>query len=609
MRKKTVTKLLALGLSAAMMVSLSACGGRNESGGESSGTAAQEESGQETDSQEQAGQTGESAQADSGEAEIAPYPDEQTWDHLDMITLYPFDTNTTSGQVTGYKADVLAKRGLEMEVWAYSDEKTNAILASGDLPDIMFVKYDNLKTMIEGGLVLNLEEYLNQMPHIAENEQIQTALNYTRTYRSADTGEVYGIPIQIGVEEEAEDTGRNAVKVNWKAYYAAGCPEIKSIDDLIPVMKKMLEVMPESEEDGTKCWGTILNAGSDDQYWGNMQLWYKWFGYEPDSLPYLVETDMINGEHHSILEENKDSLYYEGLKWYNECLREGVMDPDSINNERQVQKAKVETSLACMIPSGTCAGWAGYRPVYIPGMSLYQENWAKPYGADTYVVISAKTENVEAALRAVDMMADFDAYFEIWCGPEGDLWEYGDDGLVYPTEFGIKSALGEEKTVFASTGEERVLWLDNFIIKRNFTDSYIGPDGPRHARGLAEWPEVKEISNQQDEIVQWRENFGYDTFVEQLKADNAYVLRSPLDNVVSFCPDPDNTMKLTVDAVKDTVVEASWKMVYAKSDEEFEGLWEQMIQDCIDLGAEDIVSWRLDELNKAKETRDSLEAE
>lgn len=607
MKKKTVTKLMAIGLSAVMMTSLAACGGKTGSGGETSAGNVQEGSASGTDVQEQSAQAG--ADAGSAEGEIAPYPDEQTWDHLDMVTLYPFDTNTTSGLVTGYKADVLAKRGLEMEVWAYSDEKTNAILASEDLPDIMFVKYDNLKTMIEGGLVLNLEEYLNQMPHIAENEQIQTALNYTRAYRSADTGAVYGIPIQIGLEEEAEDTGRNAVKVNWKAYYAAGCPEIKSIDDLIPAMKKMLEVMPESEEDGTQCWGTILNAGSDDKYWGNMQLWYKWFGYEPDSLPYMVETDMINGEHHSILEENRDSLYYKGLKWYNQCLREGVMDPDSINNERQVQKAKVETSLACMIPSGTCAGWSGYRPIYIPGMSLYQENWAKPYGADTYVVISAKTQNVEAALRAVDMLADFDAYFEIWCGPEGDLWKYGDDGLVYPTELGIRTALGEEETIFPSTGEKRVLWLDNFIIKRNYTDSYMGPDGPRHARGLGEWPEVKEISNQSDEITQWRETFGYDTFVEQLKADNAYVLRSPLDNVVSFCPDPDDTMKLTVDAMKDTIVEASWKMVYAKTDDEFESLWDQMIQDCIELGAEDIVSWRLDELNKAKETRDSLEAE
>lgn len=44
-------------------------------------------------------------------------------------------------------------------------------------------------------------------------------------------------------------------------------------------------------------------------------------------------------------------------------------------------------------------------------------------------------------------------------------------------------------------------------------------------------------------------------------------------------------MKLTIDALRDVVVNASWKMVYAESDEEFESLWTQMVKDCEDLGA------------------------
>ena len=101
---------------------------------------------------------------------------------------------------------------------------------------------------------------------------------------------LYGIPTQVGVFELPKDnglwadTGRDAVKVNWDVYYAAGCPEINSVDDLIPVMKKMMEIKPEAD-DGTKTWGTILNAGSDATYWGNIQLWNKWFGYESDNLP------------------------------------------------------------------------------------------------------------------------------------------------------------------------------------------------------------------------------------------------------------------------------------------------------------------------------------
>ena len=121
MRKETMKKVMALGMSAAMLAGYATTASAEEN---TSSEAAQE----------------------------------QTWDHLDKITLYPSDTSTASGLVTGYKADALAKRGLEMEVWAFSDEKTNAILASEDLPDIMYVSYDDMQTMIEGGMILNLEE-------------------------------------------------------------------------------------------------------------------------------------------------------------------------------------------------------------------------------------------------------------------------------------------------------------------------------------------------------------------------------------------------------------------------------------------------------------------
>ena len=150
---------------------------------------------------------------------------------------------------------------------------------------------------------------------------------------------------------------------------------------------------------------------------------------------------MVNGVYSSILETGKDSLYYKGLKWYNECYREGVMDPDSINNDRETQKAKVEKSLACMIPSGTAAGWAGYLPVYIKGQQLYPEKWLQSYGIDNYLVVSAKCKNLEAALRAEDMLADPHTYFEIYCGPEGIQWEYDEEGLVKRTEYGLDCAI------------------------------------------------------------------------------------------------------------------------------------------------------------------------
>lgn len=602
MKKRDVTKkLLALSMAAAMALSMAGCGDNNtpadgSRSAENTQSAGSEEStgGSSTEgSSEQAGASGE----------------------LGLVTIYPSNAATSSGLVTGYKADILAKRGIQVEVWAYSEEKSNGILASGDLPDIMYVNYDNMVTLIEGGKILNLGEYLTEekLPHVANDEPLMTALNYVKEFRSADTGEVYGIPAQVGVFELPKDngiwadTGRNAVKVNWKAYYAAGCPEIKSMDDLIPVMKKMMETTP-TAEDGTKTWGTMLNAGSDATYWGNMQLWNKWFGYESDNLPFLIESDMVNGKYSSLLETGKDSQYYKGLKWYNQCMREGVMDPDSINNDRETQKAKVEKSLACMIPSGTCAGWAGYLPVYVEGQQLFPEKWTNSYGANNYLVVSANCQDLDATLRAVDMLADSDTFYEIVCGPEGILWEYGEDGLVYPTEYGKDVTVNGKEYDF--NGEKPVLWMDSDRLTSNaYSNSYMGPDGPREHRGLGEWTEIKEVNNNGDDYVQWREVFGYDRFYDQVVDKSAYHPFSDLDDVINFCPQPDDVMQLTIDAIKETVVAASWNMVYAKDDAEFEEIWDQMIQDCVDLNAEEVVEWRMDELEKAKGVRDSLKAE
>ena len=65
-------------------------------------------------------------------------------------------------------------------------------------------------------------------------------------------------------------------------------------------------------------------------------------------------------------------------------------------------------------------------------------------------------------------------------------------------------------------------------------------------------------------------------------------------------------MDLTINAIKDVIVSASWKMVYAETDEEFNKIWDQMVEDCMGLGAQDIIDWRLADIENAIKIRDSL---
>lgn len=579
MKRKMLKKLTSLTVAGAMFLTAAGCG--SASAGESAvpeSTAAESAASAET--------TGTEAASADGD--------------VTTITLYPKDAMLQSGVVGGYKGDILASYGVAVDVWAYSDEKTNAILASGSLPDVMVVTPDNLEVMIESGMVLNLEDYLDQLPNVTGNELMETALSYTREYRSAGTGQLYTIPTGVGGKTLEYGITKNMIAINWEYYKGIGMPEFNDQWELIDVMKQMVEAYPMGD-DGVQNYGTYLNSGSDTEYWASIASYLKWFGYEPTNLAYLLETDMVNAEYASILEE--DSKYREGLTWFNTLYREGLLDPDSINSDRATQKAKVDNGHA-MVPSGTMQGYSGYQAMYMDNQKLYQESWNSIYGSSC-LVINAKSDNIEAALKFINMLADPDAYMQMNCGPEGDLW-YVEDGVAYLQD-GLAEKIVNNEDFYLQNGEEVTLWGMTWVIgDTSNPTSYIGPDGKPRAVSFNRWSEIQELTYNTEKQNEWRELTGYEYFVDQAMANDSYILESELDYVTNFTTLPDDTMQLTLDSIRDVVVNASWQMVYAESDEQFDSIWDQMVEDCNGLGAQDVIKWRLSDLENAKQIRDSL---
>ena len=531
------------------------------------------------------------------------------------ITFYPRDANLTSGLVGGFKGEYFASRGFNVEVWAYSDEKTNAILASGDLPDVMFIPAKNVNDMIDSGMLLNLDDYLDQMPHVQSYEGLETALNFVRKFRSNDTGSVYVMPVSVGDNaaryQLTDPTERNAVKINWQAYQKAGCPEITSMDDLLDATEKMLAAMP-TADDGNPMYGTVLNSGSDTSYWACMVMWYRMQGYHEQELPYLLEEDMANGTIKSIL--SSDSMYYRGLKWYNSAYKRGLIDPDSISNDRATQKPKVDKGYT-ITPSGYLPGWATtYMPYYVPGTKIHY-NYNSAYGNSNYVIgINAQTQNRDACLKFIDMLADPDAYLCCRCGPKGEVWDVDSNGVASITDTALTWCKEHNSIDLGgytlSSGEELTLWNTPWIVSDGGAlTSYTDAEGNRRPNMTNTWTEMQDISATNEVYASWCKAVGYDSWLDWLNAKNAYVASSALDNIQSFESIPDDMTQLMVDSIKDVVTTASWKMVYAENDASFDSLWNQMVSDCEGLGAQDIIDWRLADIENAKSVRDSLAAD
>lgn len=578
MKKKMIKKILSSLLVGAMIMgTLAGCG--NEDG--------------------QAGNT-------SIDFDLEAFEEKHSGDPV-SISLYPYNANLTSGTVSGYLGDFFATKGLSIDVWAYSDEKTNAILSSGDMPDIMYVTAENLGVMIDAGMVLQLDEYLDKLPHVQQAIEVNglgTALEYVRKYRSNDSGKLYAMPTLVGGTDTYDNADRNVIKLNWEIYEEIGAPEISSYDDIIQVAKQMMEAHP-VDESGNKIYGTVLNAGSDTEYWGNIITWLRWHGYAENQLPYLLETDMINGEYSSILEEN--SMYYQGLQFYFKCMQEGILDPDSINTDRSTAGKKTR-----MFGGGTQPGWRNsYFEYWIPG-SQYYINGDTLYGdavfgsTDQYIVINAKTKNLEACLACIDMLADPDAQLLGNAGPEGDMYEIN-DGVLTLTQKAkdyYQAATGD--SYFYDNGEQAYLWNTSWILAQSATMTYVGPNGEALASVHTAWPEEKAITGNSDMYNRWKTTTGYSSWQDLIDTNNCAVTSSDLDFINSFLSTPADSMKLTMSSINDKVVDASWKMVYAENEDEFESIWKQLVADCEALGAQELMDWRLNDIENAKSERDSV---
>ena len=524
------------------------------------------------------------------------------------ITLYPAAGNISSGLMGGWKGDYFASRGFALDVWAFSDERTNAILASGDLPDVMYVQLQNLDDMINGNMLVNLDEQLSKMPNALSYQPLGMALNYIRQFRSAETGKLFVLPTSVGDNSAkyavADSTERRAVKVRWDVFEQIGAPMPRNFDDLLDIMEQMLKASPRDNA-GNPFYGTILNNGSDTTYWACMDLFYNWQGYVSQHLPYLLEANMPTGEVSSILSTN--SVYYQGLKWYNQAYRRNLMDRDSINNDRPTQKEKVDAGYA-LIPSGNLPGWAPqFYEIYIPNTSIYY-SYTSLYGGNGYIGISSKTRNIDASLAFLDMLCDADAAMVINNGPDGDYWYSDGNGNAFFTPAGLQhnlnALLADSTGYILKNGERLELWNTPWVINSAADTSYKDGQGGYRVSRVQQWREFNELNSQSESFKRWQQTTGYASWKDWLGTN--FYAASPLDGVNEFCSLPDDNMQLIVSALKDTVVTASWQMVYANNDNEFQSIWNKMVSDCQGLGAQRIIDWRLADIQTAKTVRDSL---
>ena len=158
-----------------------------------------------------------------------------------------------------------------------------------------------------------------------------------------------------------------------------------------------------------------------------------WKGSAVAGTRYMAKYFHKDGSIEYILED--DSVFKEGLKWYNELYKRGLVDPDSISTSRADQAPKLDNGFA-MIPGGSLPGWASkYYEVFPSDCTLYRSFTTANYTGGPSIVIFKDSENIETCLEFVDMLADPYEWLQVNYGPEGCMWQEDNGVLSITDEF------------------------------------------------------------------------------------------------------------------------------------------------------------------------------
>ena len=514
----------------------------------------------------------------------------------DVVTITYFGNNAMagSGELTGGLGKFFNDRGLNIEVIPYSTEKLQGMLASGDLADIIYLDQQDMLIAAEAGLIQPLDGLLEKMPNVlAHGELFDASFNFAREHNSNGTGKLYYLG-RVGPSSHnvGADTERHAIKMNWKVYAEAGYPEFSSLEDIIPVLQKMKEIYPQNA-DGVPTYGIHMFSDFDTNYFFNIGSVYSVTGKDGSWLPYGIEYDTLTKTGYSIFTE--DSTYYRGLKFFYEMNQAGLIDPDSLSQTRSTAWTKIDSG-AALAGWSADPGWEnrGYYPVvfdeFVPAFSTAQ---SFPTGG---YCISANCKNVDAACKLLDILCDDEALLTLVGGYPSDegIWNFdAETGLPTITEAYVNATkAGVELEIPADKKIE--FWNIYYPI----TYGYITEFGTSY--NYQYFPSWHELTYSTELAQDWTAHYGY-SYLKELLLDKNWPIADQNEGFCSFLTPDDDITVLTKAALKDVIVPASWRMVFAANEAEFDAIWNEMKMTCESLGIEELVQYKLDDIAQARE--------
>jgi putative aldouronate transport system substrate-binding protein len=489
--------------------------------------------------------------------------------------------------------------GIQVNLVDRSPEAIARYLASGDLPDVVTIVSNDIgdiETAIKAGMVVNLDDHRASLPNVYANAQ--GMLQYHRDYMSAGTGSVYSLSSSVSTVSTAYGTNNMGPYMRWDYYKEQGMPEINDIEDFLPLLKKIMDAHPLTE-DGQKVYGISIHPQFDSGY--NYVQYGHYFsnllGIANLHLGFL-EIDLAANAVRSRLDDN--STYKRALKFFFTANQMGILDPDSVSQTYDTfSAAKHRTGRVIWSTGRDGYGWntpqredAGMGYALVPFKNEKILNWGAPNYLGLYVgyAISQKTRNLDKALALVDYLYSFDGLWKLTNGPRGFMWDLNADGEPYITRQGVDIRWNAASFPNGGVRNEGVFRFTNMPGLNQ------GLKHPVYGRRIdgADWIKM-DYEPQVSALVQdWRRVMNANDDVDYFTRNNMLVAApvAPMEAA------PDN-IRETDARIGDLVRTQSWQMILARDEAEFDSLWTDMVTRARGMGLDTSMQWWRTAWNRA----------
>ena len=496
--------------------------------------------------------------------------------------------NFPSGQQTDpVMKKIEEKFNVTMDIDTHpTDEKFNVLLASNSLPDIVQTQAKYVQRVIESDTAIPLDEYMEKLgTDITANAP--KAVEFSKENFSNGTNKLYFLPTQVG-----EQSGASAIVgqfVRWDYYKELGYPEINSDDDWLNVVEQMQKLHP-TNEDGEKVYGFSP--------WFDWDLWpYYMGGAFLTSYTYMLDgmlqIDRKTDEISSMIYDKENSLLWQGTKFWFKANQKGLLDPDSLTQkyDTAIQKGSTNKLLSSQAVWQTrdsnqvlkSAGYEdrGYASMPIPRKNQEYAVSNKEAGdANRMWFVNKSCKDPERAMQILNYLYSREGANMIINGIEG-------------VDFTVENGKRKVTQEFLDTQKNNPEWVGvtGATKYQNWCGlgTYYDWDKENDEKLIISDRETA-IANMSPMDKDFCERYGVE-LPGEYPEEKGVLVEDNTGMVTALLPETSTDVKRTDDKILSYLQSNLPKMILASSEEEFNSLQDQIINEIKGMGYDDVYQY------------------